>query len=250
MTKLLECKFGSQVYGTATPLSDIDIGVVLLEPKEFIFGIANLTRKSTTIAQEVEGETDVRTMYLRRFLSLCAQGNPNVLEWLYTPGEHIDEMHPMFRKYVWDNRNLLLNKKRLVASHLGFAKSQVIRMRNHENDMGAKRRALYAQYGYDVKFASHALRLMYQLSDIMVHGKIRLPYTPDQQDILRAVKGGEWTLDRFDKYYEDAETITKGNVEKCDFLPNKTNFQAIAELLERFYREVYYPNTQFSVLDV
>ena len=240
MSKLLEVKFGSQVYGTATPASDIDVGVVLLEPKEFIFGIANLTKKSTTIAQTVEGDTDTRQMYLRRFLNLCAQGNPNVIEWLYTPEEHIDYRDDRFYHYIWKNRHILLSKKRLVDSHMGFAHSQIIKMRRHEQDMGAKRRELYAKYGYDVKYASHAVRLMYQLSDLMIHGEIILPYQEAQTEILKAIKAGEWTLAEFDEYYPKLKDSTQMAVDYNDTMPNKVDFAKLAELMEQFYLETYY----------
>lgn len=120
MTLLLECKFGSQVYGTDTPESDVDIGRVLLEPKTHIFGI----QKADKLKQKIDDELDIREMFLRRFIKLCADGNPNTLEWLYTPDEHILHIDPLFRTFIWDNRDVLLNRKKLIASHLGFAKSQ------------------------------------------------------------------------------------------------------------------------------
>lgn len=239
MITLLEVRFGSQVYGTNTPESDTDIGRVLLEPKEFIFGIQNLDVRSNTIAQTVEGDIDTREMYLRRFIKLCAQGNPNVIEWLYTPIHHIKLADSAFIRHFWPHRDILLNKKKLVDAHMGFAHSQVIKMRKHESKMGAKRRALYAKYGYDVKFASHAVRLMFQLCDIMSHGVIKLPYSSDQRDVLRQIKAGTWSLDRFDEYYNDVKLITEGLIENCDMSSN-TDYNKIATLLEKFYMEIYY----------
>ena len=250
MTTLLECKFGSQVYGTNTPESDIDIGRVLLEPREFIFGIQHLSVKSNSIAQTVEGDLDTREMYLRRFVKLCAQGNPNVIEWLYTPGSHIHFMGELFCKHIWNNKRILLNKKKLVDSHMGFAHSQIIKMRRHERNMGSKRRALLDKYGYDVKFASHAVRLMYQLQDIMNHGGIILPYPEHVTLRLREIKAGEWTLQEFDSFYTKLKEETQYIVDTEDTLPTQTDYQAIAKMLEAFYMELYYPHTQFSVRDI
>ena len=240
MTLLLEVKFGSQVYGTNTPESDIDIGRVLLEPKEFIFGIQNLDVKSNTIAQTVKGEIDTREMYLRRFIKLCAQGNPNVIEWLYTPANHIDHMHPLFREVFWHNRNILLNKKKLVDSHMGFAYSQIIKMRKHEDSMGAKRKALCAKHGYDTKYASHAMRLMFQLQDIMCWGEIILPYTDSIVKILRDIKAGELSLADFDHMYDKVKDVTQKFIDEEDTMSSKTDYKRVAHFLEYFYQKIYY----------
>ena len=246
MTLLFEVKFGSQVYGTSTPDSDIDIGRVLLEPRQFIYGIQHLSNKSNTIAQTVEGETDTKEMYLRRFVMLCAQGNPNTLEWLYTPANHITYIDERFKRYIWDNVGILLNKDKLVASHLGFAKSQVIRMRQHESKMGAKRKKLYAQYGYDVKFANHAMRLMFQLRDLLKTGSIILPYGEVETEMMVRIKTGQWTLEQFDEFYANYHACIKGMINNWDSpLPAETNYDKIAETLESFYMEAYHPGVNF-----
>lgn len=243
MTILLECKFGSQVYGTNTPESDVDIGRVLLEPRTHIFGIQNPDK----LKQIIEDDQDVREMYLRRFVKLCVAGNPNVFEWLYTPSEHIIQMDPLFEMLIWGNRHLFLNKKKLIHSHLGFAKSQWHKMRNHEKEMGAKRKRLYHKFGYDVKYASHAIRLMYQLQDILNTGEIQLPYPDNRTDILRGIKAGEMSLSEFDKFYAAVENGTNLAIDDPGVqLAEETDYEQIANVLEQFYLLSFYPNSEIE----
>lgn len=237
---LLETKFGSQVYGTALPTSDIDVGKVLLESREQVFGI----QKDIIIAQKIKNGFDTREVYLRRFVKLCVDGNPNVIEWLFTPPEHIHFIDPGFKYYIFDRKHLFLQKEKLIAAHLGFAKDQIVKMRKHEEDMGAKRKALYAKFGYDVKYASHAARLIFQLEDLLLTGTITYPYQPKLIEILKSIKQGKWTLEDFDAAYSgwknDIEILIQDT--SSHKLPEKVDYIKISECLEFLYFEKFYPN--------
>jgi uncharacterized protein len=50
---------------------------------------------------------------------------------------------------------------------------------------------LVARYGYDVKYASHALRLAYQGLEIVRDGRLTLPMPDDERDRVLRVKRGE-----------------------------------------------------------
>ncbi len=234
--QLFKVKFGSQVYGTATLTSDIDVGVVTLENTEQIYGI----RDDDIIAQEIKDGLDTREVYLRRFCKLCAKGNPNVLEWLYTPKEHIEYEHPAFTDYIRNNASLFLVRPNLIASHLGFAKSQVMKMRNHEKVMGAKRKLLYEKYGYDVKYASHAIRLLKQLQDILIFGEIRFPYPYETVQLLKMIKEGKFSLKEFDIFYDEILKGTQNFINGEHFiLQEKIPYDEIAMNLKCLYREIY-----------
>lgn len=112
-------------------------------------------------------------------------------------------------------------------------------MRNHEQDMGAKRRKLYAKFGYDVKYASHAIRLIWQLNDILTFGHMLLPYGDNKTRILKEIKLGQWSLDEFDALYEAEVNSTDLLIESMqDNLPETTDYERIAEILEGFYIEI------------
>jgi predicted nucleotidyltransferase len=68
---------GSHGYGTNNDNSDIDLRGVLIEPSSTLFGLQ-------TFEQFEERETDTVIYGLKKFVALCANGNPNTLELLGT----------------------------------------------------------------------------------------------------------------------------------------------------------------------
>ncbi len=81
-TIILECICGSRAYGLATPTSDTDIKGVFLLPKFDFYGL-NYT-------PQVNNSTNDIVFYeLRRFIELLSVNNPNILELLNTPDEHV-----------------------------------------------------------------------------------------------------------------------------------------------------------------
>jgi predicted nucleotidyltransferase len=241
MTILLyQSPFGSQIYGTAIEGSDIDIGRVILEPKSKLFGIQD----AESIEQSIKDGEDVREVYLRRFIRLCVAGNPNVLEWLFTP-THLTEGLPIFYHNIIGNRSLFIVKDRIIRSHLGFAKSQIIKMRNHEREMGAKRKLLYEKFGYDTKYASHAIRLLFQLRQLLTEGIIEYPYPKDLiENVLLPIKKGEVALNEFDRLYEEelriTESLIDGPKRNALFGAKTPDYLKIAFLLESTYHKLYY----------
>ena len=87
---VLECISGSRAYGLATPASDTDIKGVFILPKEDFYGL--------NYVDQVSNETNDIVFYeLRRFMELVAKNNPNILELLNTPAEHILYKHPVMK---------------------------------------------------------------------------------------------------------------------------------------------------------
>ncbi|TAF63130.1 MAG: nucleotidyltransferase [Cytophagales bacterium] len=87
---ILECISGSKAYGLDTPTSDTDIkGVFLLSQKEF-YGLE--------YTPQVSNETNDVVFYeFRRFMELLSLNNPNILELLNTPSEHVIFKHPILQ---------------------------------------------------------------------------------------------------------------------------------------------------------
>jgi len=237
--KLFKTQFGSQVYGIATPNSDIDIGVVIMESPSHIYGLQN----AINFPQVKDNENhDIRKFWLKRFLSLCVRGNPNALEWLYTQKDKIISCEKVFQEQIINNRELFLDGSSLIHSHMGFALSQIVKMRRHEQEMGAKRRALYNKYGYDVKYASHAVRLIHQLTSIMKHGTMVLPYEEEVRAELLAIKVGEVSVTEFNKLYEDKVIRIEKLIEdegdkfKAKYQPD---YAIISDIMTDLYYEVW-----------
>jgi predicted nucleotidyltransferase len=112
---------GSIAYGTNVDTSDIDIRGVTVETKQDIIGLS-------TFEQFEDRITDTVIYGLKKFVGLCLNSNPNVLEILGTNPEHllvITEEGKLLR----DNLGLFLSK-RAVQSFGNYATAQLRRLQN------------------------------------------------------------------------------------------------------------------------
>lgn len=121
---LLLTKHGSQAYGTNTPTSDLDIKGICIPPLKYFLGFQYKFEQ-----MEMKDPYDTVVYDIRKFFSLAADNNPNIIEVLWTdPTDHL-YMHPLMET-VLDNRDLFLSKK---AKHTfsGYAVSQLKRIQTH-----------------------------------------------------------------------------------------------------------------------
>ncbi len=112
---------GSIAYGTNIDTSDIDIRGVTLENKQDIIGLSDFE-------QFEDKSTDTVIYGLKKFISLCINCNPNVLEILGTKQEHllvISKEGELLR----DNVELFLSK-RAIQSFGSYATAQLRRLQN------------------------------------------------------------------------------------------------------------------------
>lgn len=232
--KVYECVTGSQLYGTAMPDSDTDYVTVFSETKNMTLGLDGLSK----LAQSSKDEDDIRQYWLRRWVTLCAKGNPNVLESLFVP-PHLRKMaEPLFVEQFLNHPELFLFKKPLVDAHLGFAFAQIKRMDG--TNLGSKRKELVAEYGYDVKYAAHAYRLVAQLESILTTGKIVLPYPePIRQKIL-SIRHGKVSRPEFDKMYIDLAESVKATADRSNDLPDDIEYTNLNNAVVFYFEQKYY----------
>jgi uncharacterized protein len=83
--------------------------------------------------------------------------------------------------------------RRAADRFLGYMVSQR-RAMTGESGAHTNRPELVAQFGYDCKFAMHALRLGVQGSEYLQTGRITLPIPEPELTALREVRRGEWDL--------------------------------------------------------
>ena len=112
---------GSIAYGTNVDTSDIDVRGVTLETKQDIMGLSCF--------EQFEDKTTDTVIYgLKKFIGLCLNSNPNVLEILGTNPEHlliISEEGKLLR----ENVDLFLSKK-AILSFGNYATAQLRRLQN------------------------------------------------------------------------------------------------------------------------
>jgi uncharacterized protein len=122
--RIFEGMSGSHLYGMNTPESDMDTRGVFLPD----FRVLLDPFMKTETFDSFEGED--RALYsLGKFMNLCVDNNPNVLELLYVP-----EQFTLFKTPVWDKlveyRNLFLSKN-IKHRFLGYAFAQLEAIKRH-----------------------------------------------------------------------------------------------------------------------
>lgn len=112
---------GSIAYGTNVETSDIDVRGVTLETKQDIMGLSSF--------EQFEDRTTDTVIYgLKKFINLCLNSNPNVLEILGSRPEHL----LVITKEGWllrDHVDLFLSKK-AIQSFGNYATAQLRRLQN------------------------------------------------------------------------------------------------------------------------
>jgi uncharacterized protein len=116
---ILEYVRGSQLYGTATPESDTDIGGIFIVPAEDWVSMVHPPNEIS----DSKGDT---TFYeLKRYLELASACNPSIIEAMYLPDDCIRHIRvPMGR--LINNRQIFMTKKAL-HSFSGYAFQQIKR---------------------------------------------------------------------------------------------------------------------------
>lgn len=118
---IFECISGSRAYGLHTPASDTDIRGVFILPKNDFYSLEYIG--------QINNETNDIVYYeLRKFIELCTNNNPNILELLNVPESCITYKHPVFNKI---KLNLFLSKK-CELSFANYAYAQIKKARGLE----------------------------------------------------------------------------------------------------------------------
>jgi predicted nucleotidyltransferase len=117
---------GSQLYGTSTPESDMDVKGIAIPPKEYLYGFQQ------NFEQAIQSEpVDLVIYSLQKFMKLAADCNPNIIELLFADPDKWIVSIGIFKK-LYDNRHAFLSMK---ARHTfaGYAFSQLKRIKSHRS---------------------------------------------------------------------------------------------------------------------
>lgn len=128
MKTIVKMQFGSHLYGTDTPASDMDFKGVFQAPYEdIILGKAKETVLSCTKADKGHGvrntaeDTDLEMKELRRFLYDCRKGQTYALDMLFAPRAMILENSPEW-SFINRHRERLLSKN--IEPYIGYCRQQ------------------------------------------------------------------------------------------------------------------------------
>lgn len=185
---------GSTVHGLALEgADDRDEMAVAVPPPEYVLGLRTWEASQTRTRPEGErsgpGDLDLITYSARKFVRLVLAGNPSLIVLLFSPDESLSiatEEGELLRRM----RDLLVSRE-AGPRFLGYLRGQRERLLGERGQKRTKRPELEEAFGYDTKYAMHALRLGYQGIELLTSGRITLPMAERERELLLQVRRGE-----------------------------------------------------------
>lgn len=232
-TTLFRAEWGSRAYGTNTEHSDRDLIQVVIEPSEYITGLAEFRPQHTSTAEQGQrshaDDTDMVTYGLQKYAALAVDGNPQVMATLWL--QEFIEKNPLF-DWLIQNRDLCISKN-AGKKYLGYMSSQ---RKNIEGLGGRKtnRPELVHTHGWDTKFGMHAVRLGFQGLELITTGNINLPMQGIALQTCQEIRAGKWKKDDALKLMYDLEADIEAALAASD-LPERGDRDGMGLVLHDIY---------------
>jgi len=254
------CQMGSVAYGVSTDKSDIDVYGYCMPPSEVVFpskyGYIHGFDKPPEFEQWQEhhavdstsgNEYDFSVYSILKYFRLVMECNPNMIDSLFVPRTCI--LHSTaISELVRENRTLFLHKG-VWQKFKGYAYSQMHKMNIKEPNPESKRYASIMEYGYDVKFAYHVVRLLSEVEEILLSGDLTLN-EKSRREQMKAIRRGEWKIDDIKDWFDSKEKELESVYLNCKILPYsyKENLPSIKKILMTCL-EMWYEDTRKNITD-
>jgi predicted nucleotidyltransferase len=243
---ILLSEVGSGLHGvTVTETDDIDEMGICIPPRDVELGIGPL---GNTLFEQYEsrtqpmgqrsgsGDIDHVVYSLRKFARLAGNGNPTVLMILFSPRDKLHTLTPIGAS-LRDRRSIFLSKDcgRRFEGYLARQRKRMI----GELSQRTNRPELVEKYGYDTKFAYHALRLAIQGTELMKTGTIELPMADHDRRFLGEVRHGVHSKEYVLRHLDHLTLCLQDASDEAD-LPEHADFEwiskAVADWHERSWQ--------------
>lgn len=220
MFTLIRSTAGSHLYGLDHAASDIDtMGI----------GIAEKAEKLGLDTIEQIGHDDDVVYELTKWTRLAVNGNPTILQMLWTPPSmwlQWDERWPQIQERL---RGIVLSE-RCRKAFIGYMDGQRKKL---EHDRG-QRQELKDQFGYDTKFAAHMIRLGLQGIEVVTTGKMSLPMPLTERSMCRDIRHGRWTEQQMLEHADHLRSV----LANCQsVLPPSVDHKKVNDFLVDTYTE-------------
>lgn len=218
---------------------------VCIEPPECVIGLEPFEqyqyRTQPEGARSGPGDLDLVIYSLRKWARLAAQGNPTVLLMLFAPksewvpltntGPH-GEPAELWGGWVQGMKGLFLSKDcgRRFMGYLQAQKEQMLGLRSKQTN----RPELIDLYGFDTKFAYHAIRLGLQGVELLTTGDITLPMPEPHRSTLIDLRKGAYSKQYALDWIDDLAARLASVNAKVD-LPDKVDMLALNKWLIQVY---------------
>ena len=192
---------GSRLYGTNLDDTDRDEMGIYVESPDCVTGLKTLEhhvqRTQVPGVRSGPGDLDRQTYGLRKFATLAANGNPTVLLMLFVPRE-MQLIRTRQSDLLQENTGLFLSKQ-AGYRFLGYLDSQRNQLMTRNGSKHTNRPELVEKYGYDTKFAYHAVRLGLQGIELMREKTIALPMSAHDREMLLNIRRGMYSFENISR---------------------------------------------------
>jgi len=204
------CYRGSVSHNTYVPntdpnsVDDIDLLGVFISPPEYYIGLSQHKLENPTtieVMKEINGILYDCVFYeIRHFIGMALRCNPNIFSALWVSPEYRLITNHHFVPFLF-SRNIFVGKQQLFKSFTGYANGQLKEMTQYNKSgyMGEKRKKIIDKFGYDVKNASHLVRLLHMGIEALNTGEVKVLRDVDA-NMLIDIKLGRWKLDEVQMY--------------------------------------------------
>lgn len=189
MKNIVRIKFGSHLYGTSTPESDLDFKSIFIpSAREILLQRVRPTvtnqRPKAAGEKNFAGEIDEERFSLQKFLKLASEGQTVAIDVLFAPAWSWIGMPSHEWIEILENRHRLLTRK--SASFIGYARTQANKYGIKGSRVASARAALQLlEFGYASIGASEKLsaqrREIHELVASYEHMAITTSETPHGQ---------------------------------------------------------------------
>lgn len=236
-----EVVMGSIAYGVAEDHSDMDIYGFAIPPRDWVFPhlrgeIPGFDEPGPQFEQVQQHhmldksaaggkgrEYDLVIYSIIKYFRLLSDNNPNIIDSLFVPRNCI-LYSTSIGEMVREQRHIFLHKG-CWPKFKGYAYSQVHKMRTKVPEGG--RQKIIDEFGFDVKFAYHVVRLLNEVEQILIENDLDLSRNKEQ---LKSIRRGEWSQEEVTDYFANKEKqLEKVYLEST--LPAQPNKTAIKKLL-------------------
>lgn len=246
---------GSRLYGTSTPDSDEDTKGFTIAPFEYISGLTDfeqqvldepdqvifslekffqLLLKGDPVALEIlfvpphqilrcssvgYHVLDNKGLFICRKFARRIRGYA-LSEWRKVRGEQLVPVKriPTEDSIIEDIRQLFHPKKEDMDEIISLLfKNHAREIRKATGKLGTKRKKQIEQFGFCVSSASHSLRLLEELIELMKTGQITFPRP--NADFLRDIKLGKVPLKEVEEVYTDVANQAEMAEENSELSP-------------------------------
>lgn len=145
MRTIVRIKFGSHLYGTDTPQSDLDYKAVFVPDARDILlqrvkGSTSTKRPKAEGEKNFAGEIDEENYSIQRYLGLAAEGQTVALDVLFAPAQSMVEPPATEWEEITRNRAKLITRK--STAFVGYCRQQANKYGIKGSRVAAARKAL------------------------------------------------------------------------------------------------------------